>query len=95
MANLSVWLAAMCKPLVARVLIALGFQVITLTGMDVTIDAIKTLMYSYIGGIPAAGLQLALLGGFGTALGIILGAIATRLALWQIQQGTRILGVSS
>lgn len=92
MAGAGAWLAGLMGPLSARVLMALGFQVVTIKGMDLVLDQIKALALAQLGQVHAAGLQMALLGGIGTALGIIFGAIATRLALWQIAQGTRILG---
>jgi len=87
------WLAGLMAPLTARVLLALGFQVVTITGVDLVLSQLKAMLMAQFGVVHAAGLQMALLAGVGTALGIIFGAIATRLALWQIQQGTKILGV--
>jgi len=91
----SVWLLAMVRPLLARVLVALGFSVVTITGLAVSVGTIKGLVLQHLGEFPAAGLQLALLAGCGEAIGIIFGAVTTRLVLWQIQQGTKLLGVNS
>lgn len=93
--NIAVFLAAMVRPLVAKVLLALGFQVVTITGMVAAMDTLKSMFLSNVASVPAAALQLALLGGAGEGIGIIFGAIATRLALWQIQNGTKLLGVTS
>lgn len=93
--NLAVFLAAMVRPLVAKVLLALGFQVVAITGMVAALDTLKGMFLANVAAVPAAGLQLALLGGAGEGMGIIFGAIATRLALWQIQNGTKILGVGT
>lgn len=92
--KIGTWLAALAKPLLAKVLIALGFQVVTITGVVASIDTVKGLFLAHVSTIPAAGFQLALLGGAGEGLGMIFGAIATRIALWQIQNGTKILGLS-
>ena len=92
--KIGTWLASLTKPLVAKVLMALGFQVVTITGVVASVDAVKSLFIAHVGAIPAAGLQLGLLAGAGEAMGIIFGAIATRLALWQIQNGVKILGIS-
>lgn len=89
------WLFAMLSPMIARILLTLGFSVVTLVGMDATIGALKTQFLSYAGQIPAAGLDLALLAGAGQAMGIIFGAITTKLVLWQIMNATKILGVNS
>jgi len=91
--KIGTWLASLTKPLVAKVLMALGFQVVTITGVVASVDAVKALFIAHVGAIPAAGLQLGLLAGAGEAMGIIFGAIATRLALWQIQNGVKILGI--
>lgn len=95
MGGWGIWLASMVQPLVARVLLALGFQVVTITGMSVAIGQIKSLFLGYVTTVPAAGMQLAVLAGVGTAWGMIFGAIAFRLAMWQIQSATRILGTAS
>lgn len=93
MTGLGAWLLAMVSPLVGRVLLALGFQVVSIVGLNLVLDQLKGMVMSSLGNIPAAGLQLAILGGAGEGLGIIFGAIATRMALWQIQNGASILGV--
>lgn len=93
MTALGAWLLTLVQPLVGRVLMALGFQVVSIVGVVAVLDQLKSMIVNGLGDIPAAGLQLALLGGAGEGLGIIFGAIATRLALWQIQNSVRILGV--
>lgn len=93
--GIGTWLAAMMSTLTARVLLALGFQVVTITGAVVAFDQVKTLFINSMAAVPAAGLQLALLAGVGPAFGMILGAIAFRIALWQIQNSVRILGVNN
>lgn len=89
------WLAAMMGTLTAKVLLALGFQVVTITGLAVAMGTLRTMVITNLGAMPAAGFQLALLAGLGTGLGIVLGAVAFRLALWQIQSSVKILGVAS
>jgi len=89
------WLLAMVQPLLAKALIALGFQVVTITGVVVATDAIKSIWVANMGALPLAGLQLAQLAGVGEGMGMIFGAIAFRIALWQIQSATRILGANT
>ena len=91
--GLGTWLAALMQPLVARVLMALGFSVVSVVGVSTVLAQLKSLFISQMMAVPAAGLQLALLSGVGTAAGIIFGAITTRMALWQIQNATKVLGV--
>lgn len=95
MGQLGTWLLALAPSLVGKVLLALGFQVVTITGVTVAITALKALVLQHLGAVPAAGLQLALLGGAGEALGMIFGAVAARVALWSIQNSSKILGVAS
>lgn len=92
---IAAWLAAMMGPLTARILMSLGFSVVTIVGVTATLDAIKGQFIASMNTLPAVGLQLAMLAGAGQAMGIILGAMATRVMLWQIQKGTRILGVGT
>jgi len=91
--GIGTWLAAMMAPLVARVLLALGFSVVSVVGVSTVMVQLKNMAIAQAGLIPPAGFQLALLGGVGVGAGIIAGAITTRMALWQIQNATRILGV--
>jgi hypothetical protein len=89
------WLAALMTTLTAKVLLAIGFQVVTITGVAASLAGLRLMIISSFGAVPAAALQLVLLSGVGTGLGIVLGAVAFRLALWQIQSATRVLGVAS
>lgn len=92
--GVGVWLAGMMGTLTAKVLLALGFSVVSIVGVDAAFNQVLDLMMVHVGGLPVAGLNLALLAGVGQAMGIVFGACATRLALWQIANARRILGVS-
>lgn len=89
------WLLAMMQPLIGRILTALGFSVVSIVGVTTALDQLKATMLAQLQLVPAAGLQLALLAGAGVAFGFILGAIAFRLALWQLNNSMRILGVNT
>lgn len=92
---LAVWILALVQPLIARVLITLGFSIVSVVGVTAALDGLKAQFLAYASQIPAMGLQLALLGGAGEGAGIIFGACATRLALWGIANSTRILARSN
>lgn len=92
---LGAWILAMISPMIGRILTTIGFQVVSIVGMVAIMDGLKGLVMTHLGAVPAAGLQLALLAGVGEGLGIIFGAITTRILLWQASNATRILGVSS
>lgn len=92
--NLATWLLAMVQPLLGRVLVSLGFSVVTITGMQVAIDAVRDQVISGVNTLPADMLNVFLLSGGGVAFGMVMGAVTTRLVIWQIQSSTRILGVN-
>lgn len=73
--NLAAFLASMAAPIVARVMMALGFSVITITGVTLSVDQLKDLVLSNLSSVPVALLQLS--GAFGAwiGLGMIFGAI--------------------
>lgn len=86
------FLAAMVQPLLAKILLSLGFSVISIVGLNTIIDQIKTTLIGRVNSMPADMLNLALYAGIGTGIGIIFGACATKLMLWQIQNATSMLG---
>ncbi|MFT4241441.1 MAG: DUF2523 family protein [Acidovorax sp.] len=90
--KIGTWLLGMMQPLLARILTSLGFSVVTITGFEVAVGQVKTMIQSNVGSLPVDVLNLFLLGGGGVGLGIILGAITTKIMLWQIQSATQILG---
>lgn len=89
------WLLAMMQPLIGRILTALGFSVVSIVGVTAALDQIKATLLSHLMTVPAAGLQIAMLAGVGVALGFIFGAITFRMALWQLNNSMKILGVSA
>lgn len=93
--NLGTWLAALMQPLAARVMLALGMSVVSVAGVDLVINGLRANLAASVGALPADMLALFALGGGNLALGIMLGAVATRIALWQIQSATKILAVAS
>lgn len=92
--NLATWLLAMVQPLLGRILVSLGFSVVTITGMQVAINAVRDQMIAGVNALPADMLNVFLLSGGGVAFGMVMGAVTTRLVIWQIQSSTRILGVN-
>lgn len=88
------WLLAMVQPLLGRILAALGMSVITITGMTAAINTARDSMIGGINSLPADMLNVFLLGGGGIGFGMIMGAITTRVVIWQIQSATKILGVN-
>lgn len=92
---LAAFLMSMVGPLVGRVLLALGFSIVTVGGLDLVMGQLKQQ-------VQLAGLQMGAdafnlfqVGGGGIALGIIMGAINTRIALWVATRSTRLIGKSN
>lgn len=90
--KLGVWLLSMVEPLLARVLVLLGLSVVTVTGVDAALGVLKTAVVSNWSAMPALWLDWALYLWMGKALGVIFGAITTRLAIMSIQGASKFLG---
>lgn len=88
------WLLAMVTPLVGRIITALGFSVVTVTGMTIAVQAVRDQFISSINSMPGDILNVFLYAGGGVAFGMIMGAITTRIAIWSIMNTTKILGVN-
>ena len=93
--KLGTWLLAMMQPLMAKILVTLGFSVVSIVGMDLVVNQLRDAVVSGVNTLPADLLGLFLFAGGGVSMGIVFGAIATKLLLWQIQSATKILGVNS
>lgn len=92
--KIGTWLLALVQPMLARILAALGFSVVSIVGFDAAVDGLRNQLISSVNSLPADVLGVFLLAGGGYGLGMILGAVALRVALWQIQNATKILGVN-
>lgn len=82
--NFAAFLLAAALPLARRVFLALGLSVVTYTGLQLILDQISDYVITSIGGLSGAAVQLAALFGFQQLVGIILAAIATKLAMTQL-----------
>lgn len=95
MGNLLATIAALAAPMTARVLIALGFSVVSVTGVSVAVGTLLDHVQSNVGSMPAAISQLIGLGGGWIALGAVLGAVSFVASLWTLTAATRVIGVGS
>lgn len=93
--KLGTWLLSLCQPILSRVLIALGFAVVTITGMQAVIEQVKQLVVDEIGGMPADAFSGFIIAGGGEGLALLFGAITTKVLLWQITQSVKLIGISS
>lgn len=85
-------LASLAAPVAARVLLALGFSVVTVAGVAASFSAVKSQITSSLGALPAAVIQLAGLGGAWVGLGLIFGAMTFAVSLWGLTKATSLLG---
>lgn len=92
--KLGVWLMGMMQPLIGRILASLGFSVVNIVGLGAIIDQVRGQMVANINSLPVDMLNLFLYCGGGIGFGVILGALSTKLMLWQITSSTRILGAN-
>lgn len=89
------WLLALMQPLLAKIMVTLGLSVVSIVGLQAALAGLKSQFTASINTLPADMIALFLIGGGGVALGILFGAMTTRLLMWQIQSATKILGVNS
>ena len=79
--NFAAFLASMAAPIVARVLMALGFSVITVTGTTLAVQGLKDAVVANFGAAPLPVLQLCGLLGIWIGLGMVFGAITFAITL--------------
>jgi hypothetical protein len=79
--NLFAWLMAAVAPLVKQGLVSLGIGWIAYSGISLILDQAKAAVIANWSAMSGATAQLLGHFGFGTALGIILGALAARAAM--------------
>ncbi|THT98119.1 DUF2523 domain-containing protein [Lampropedia puyangensis] len=83
MPALALFFLSLVKPLVGRILVALGIAAVSVVGINTAIDGVKNALVNNIGGLPADMFNLFLLSGMGQAIGIITGAITTKIMIVQ------------
>ncbi len=91
---LAAFLISMVTPLVGRILLSLGFSVVTVTGMTLVITTVRDQFLTLANQMPADMLNVFLLAGGGVGFGMLMGAVTTRVVIWQIQNSTKFLGAN-
>ena len=90
--KIGTWLLSLLQPAIAKILVALGFSVVSITGVDLVVSQLKDGLLSGLTALPPDMLAVFQLAGGGIGLGIIFGAITTKVMLWALQNSTKILG---
>jgi len=93
--KLGTFIMSLVEPVLGRILTTLGLSVVSIVGMQALFQRLKTDLVSGLHSMPSDMLQLFLIAGGAEGLGILLGAITTKLALWQAQKSVQFLGKSS
>lgn len=94
MGGLLAAIAGLAVPMVARVLVALGFSVVSITGVALAWSTVKGQIVSNLSAQAGAYVQLAGLGGVWVALGAIIGAMSFAVAFWGLTSAVRVMGAS-
>jgi hypothetical protein len=89
MKTLFEFLASAVGPLAIRVLLAVGISTVTFTGVTDTLDLLIREAQQNWSSVPAAMIQLASLSGFPEAIGLVFGAMSTRVAAWVSLSATK------
>lgn len=92
--QLGAWLLAMVTPLLGRILLSLGFSVVSITGMTLVINVARDQFKTLVNQLPADILNVFLLAGGGVGFGMVMGAVTTRIVIWQVKNSTKILGAN-
>lgn len=93
--KIGTWLLAMMEPLLAKILVSLGFSVVSIVGMESVLGSLKASIVSGFTAMPVVWVEFALYLWIGKGIGIIFGACTTKLLLWSIQNATSMLGKNS
>lgn len=89
MSTIATFLMGMIGPLVIKALIALGIGLVTFTGVTTALDGLIQMAVSNWAGVSPVVLQLAGLAGIPECLGIIAGAMTSRVAIWVAASATK------
>lgn len=79
--------------MVGRVMIALGFSYVTYSGLDVSFGWIKNQIAAEFGGLPAQALAVLSAARLGSAVAVVMSAIAARMVLAGLVDGAKKLVV--
>lgn len=86
---LAVFLMGLIGPLAVRVILSLGFSLVTYTGVTVALDALISYSRTNYNALPADVLALAGIAGVPEGLGLIFGAMTARIAVFMASSATK------
>lgn len=80
------WVLALVAPIAKKVMVALGIGILTITGFDMAITQITTMINQSIGGTTSDILGIATMMGIPDAIGIMLGGITSGATLMAVKR---------
>jgi hypothetical protein len=86
---LAAWLLAFIGPLVIRALIVLGISTVTFTGVTAALNSLIVMAQQNWASVASDLLGLASIAGIPQCIGIIMGAMSSRIAMWIAVNATR------
>jgi hypothetical protein len=84
--TVAAWLAALAPTLARQVLLALGFGFVTYVGLDLAITGAMNAAKGSLGTMGAFPAAIIAMSGMNTAMGIVAGAVVTRLSFVQLKK---------
>lgn len=90
--KLGTWLLSLVSPFLAKILLSLGFSVVTIVGLEAALNGMKAQFVATMGSMQADMLNIVLYLWIGKAFGVIFGACTAKLTMWAIQNATSIIG---
>lgn len=90
--KLGTFLLSLVQPMVGKVLVSLGFSVISVVGFQAVVTTLQTQLVNSVNALPLTMLQIFLIGGGGVGISMIVAAIAVRVMIWQAFNAKKILG---
>ena len=89
--KLGTFLLALVQPMVGKVLVSLGFSVVSVVGFQQVVGILQTQLVQSVNALPLQMLQIFLIAGGGVGISMIVAAIAVRVLIWQAFNAKKIL----
>lgn len=88
------FLLSLVQPMVGKVLVSLGFSVVSVVGFQQVVGILQTQLVQSVNALPLQMLQIFLIAGGGVGISMIVAAIAVRVLIWQAFNAKKILGAN-
>ena len=92
--KLGTFLLSLVQPMVGKVLVSLGFSVVSVVGFQQVVGILQSQLVQSVNALPLQMLQIFLIAGGGVGISMIVAAIAVRVLIWQAFNAKKILGAN-